>query len=238
MNLRIFISLITCLFFSFTSLHARSEWKISDFLHAGKIEIKNSLVKIPIEIWNESILLRVKINGKTATFLWDNVFTISGIDNTLIQTYEFRKIDLKDNPSIIDGNNVQLNAKFFACPKVEIKEIKIFDAPFLGINTRVVTQTKKLKVDGVLGASIINKFNWKFNFDKNFVEISIKPFALEKTAIILPFRINPLNNDHLIPIEFNSNIKTECKIDFGYSSDIVGICKNDNFRQIRLYINN
>jgi hypothetical protein len=225
MNFKIFYISIICLFFPFTNLQAQSDEELSEFLHSGNITTDNRIVKIPIEIWNEFILLKVKVNGKNATFLWDNGFTISGIDSALIQTHGFRKYDISKVPSMTDGNNVQVNTEFFICPKIEVKGIKVFNTPFVIIDTKIFTLTKKLKIDGVLGASIINKLNWKFNFDKNFVEVSLKPFSPDKTALILPFKINPENNNHLMSIVFDSINKTECQIDFGYNSAIIGIYK-------------
>jgi len=225
MKLKIFIGLIIGLLFSVTNLQAQSDEELSAFLQSGKIVTDSKVVKIPIEIWNEFILLKVKVNGKNTTFLWDNGFTVSGIDNSLVQSYGFRKYNINQNVTATDGNNVQVNTDFFVCPKIALKGIKIFNTSFITIDLRVVTQSKKLKVDGVLGASIINKLNWKFNFDKNFVEISDKPFVPDGKAIILPFKINPQNNNHLMSIAFDSIHKTECLIDFGYNSDIIGIYK-------------
>lgn len=224
MKLNIFLISIIFLFFSFSKLQAQNEEKLLDFFHSGNVTTENRIVKVPIEIWNNLILLKVKVNGNDATFLWDNGFSISGIDTSLAQQYQFLPFgDINNTIPLIDGNNAIVNVDYLVCPKIEIKGIAISNTPFILFDSRAFTLTKNLKIDGVLGASIINKLNWKFNFDKNYLEISEKAFTIEQTNLVLPFTIKT-NNNHAMPITLN-DIEAECSVDFGFNSDKMEINK-------------
>lgn len=218
------ILLIISFLLSFGKLQAQNTAEIEAFLHSGTVTTTNKTVKIPIEIWNDLILLKVKVNGHTATFMWDNGFSISGIDASLVQPFRFLPFgDSNNNIPVIDGNNALLNLEYLVCPKIEIKGISISDTPFVLFDAKAITLTKNLKIHGVLGASIINKLNWRFNFDKNYLEISEKPFALDPTDLVLPFSIKS-SNTHLMAVVFNG-IETECLVDFGCNSDKIEINK-------------
>jgi hypothetical protein len=222
MKLTIFLTSMISLFFVFNKAQAQTNEEILEFFHSGTVTSENKTVKVPIEIWNNLILLKVKINGKKATFLWDNGFSVSAIDNTLVQPYQLLPYgNANHNATLIDGNNVKSSASFLMCPKLEIKGIIISNTPFIKFDSKAVTMTEKLKIDGILGSSVINKLNWRFNFDKNYLEISEKPFAIDETNFILPFEIQD-NNTHHVSIAFDT-IKTNCIVDFGYNSDVVGI---------------
>ncbi len=224
MKLNIFTILIVSLFFPFNTLQAQTTEEFLEFAYSGTVTTKGKTVKVPIEIWNDLILLKVKVNGNNATFMWDNGFSISGIDNSLVQAYRFLKYGNTTNTiNFIDGNNAKINTAFLVSPKIEIKGITISNTPFIVFDSKTATLTKRLKIDGVLGASIINKLNWRFNFDKNYLEISEQPFTIDPNNLVLPFKI-AVNNSHIMPIAFN-DIKTECLIDFGCTSDDIEINK-------------
>lgn len=213
---------IFALFMYSASLYAQNEKEILDFLHSGTVTTNKASVKIPIEIWNDLILLKVKVNGNDATFMWDNGFSFSGIDKSLVDDYKFLPYKSANKTTATDGNNVAVSLNFLVCPKVEIYNIAISNTPFIQLDFRTITMTKELKIEGIIGASIINKLNWRFDFDKNHVEISEKPFNVNNDDLILPFKIVETNNNHIMPIAFNDS-NTDCIIDFGYNSDVIEI---------------
>lgn len=224
MKLNSFLILIISFLFSFNNLQAQNEGELIEFMHSGTVTTENKTVKIPIEIWNDLILLKVKVNGHTATFVWDNGFSISGIDTSLVHLYQLLPYGGTINTiPLVDGNNAKVNVDYMVCPKVEIKGIAILNTPFLTLDSKAFTLTKKLKIDGILGASIINKLNWRFNFDKNYLEISEKPFTIDPTDLVLPFNI-ATNNLHFMSIAFNGTA-TECFVDFGLNSGEIEINK-------------
>lgn len=223
MKLNSFLILIISFLFSFNNLQAQNEGELIEFMHSGTVTTENKTVKIPIEIWNDLILLKVKVNGHTATFMWDNGFSISGIDNSLVQQYQFISYTNNNDIHFVDGNNALVNVDYLVCPKIQIKGIAISNTPFVIFDSKAITLTKNLKIDGVLGSSIINKLNWRFNFDKNYLEISEKPFTIDPTNLVLPFKIKTTNT-HFMPIVFDG-AETECQVDFGCNSDKIEINK-------------
>lgn len=224
MKLNIFLISFISLFFSFSKLQAQTEGELVDFLHSGTVTTENKIVKIPIEIWNNLILLKVKVNGNTATFMWDNGFSVSAIDNSLVQSYQFLPLGTTNTTiSVIDGNTVKVDADYMVCPKIELKGITISNTPFLKLDIKAFTLTKELKIQGILGASIINKLNWRFDFDKSYLEISEQPFATDPANLVLPFNIAD-NNLHFMSIAFDGT-EAECLVDFGLNSDEIEINK-------------
>lgn len=220
-----FLIFIT-IFFNTSEFKAQNENEIVKLLQLGTVEKKKEIVKIPIEIWNDLILLKLNINGKNATFLWDNGFSFSGIDTTLIKKYNLKEYYTDNKEIAKDGNNTDIILDFLICQKVDIKGISILNSPFIKIDLAKITQTKNLKIEGILGASIINKLNWRFNFDKNYVEISQIPFSIPSQSFKLNYDIIPTNNNHVMPISFNGN-STDCLIDFGFNSDNIEINKKN-----------
>lgn len=213
---------VIALLFSIHSLYAQDEKDAFEFLHSGTVKGKSKTVKVPIEIWNDFILLKVKVNGNEATFMWDNGFSVSGIDNSLVAPYKLLPYQKEGQTQMTDGNNVKVNVDFAVCPTFEIDGITISNTPFIKLDFRTFTMTKDLKIEGIIGSSIINKLNWKFDFDNNYVEISKKPFAVNPTDLVLPFKIIESSNTHVMPIAFDGN-ETDCQVDFGYNSAIIEI---------------
>jgi hypothetical protein len=218
----IIVLFLIAIFFSVNNTYAQNEKEVLEFLHSGTVTAQNKPVKIPIEIWNDLILMNVKINGHEARFMWDNGFSVSGIDNSLVGSYQLLTYNSISGQTATDGNNVKVNLDFLTCPKIEINGITISNTPFVKVDFRTMTLTKDLEIEGIIGASIINKLNWKFDFDNKYVEISEKPFSINNKDLVLPFKVIETNNSHVMPIAFNES-KTDCLVDFGYNSDVIEI---------------
>ncbi len=204
----------------------QTEEEFAKFAQSGQVETKNFVVKIPIEIWNNLITLKVKVNGQELRFMWDNGFSISGIDEYWVKQLKMIPFgDPNNSIALVDGNNAQVNLDYLYAQKLEIGSVSILQSPFLHFETRSITQSKDLKIDGVLGSSIINKLNWNFNFDAGFVEVSDQPFDTKATDEVIPFAIIPTNL-HFMAIKFNGN-ETFCQVDFGANSPDIEIYRDN-----------
>lgn len=221
---RLFNLFIPFLFYCFYSTNAiaqtTEEFKI--FSQSGQIKSKQEIVRLPIELWNDMILISLKVNGNPAKFLWDNGFTVSGIDESLLNQFQLKRFGTEDNEvKLLDGNNQTTTGQFATAELVEINTIQITDTPFIIFDSKALTMTDDIKLHGVLGSSIINLLNWNFNFDENYVEVSQKKFALSSAHKKLPFQIDT-NNLHYMPIAFYG-IPTYAQIDFGSNADEIEI---------------
>lgn len=189
-----------------------------EFAHLGKLESANTKIKLPIEVWNDLILVKAKFNGVEGTFVWDNGFYISGLDSLFIKKALVKKYD--SNIEARDANNKIVELKQFLSDRFEIGKILITKTPILQVNIKSILQSQGKSIDGLIGASIINKLNWKFDFDNNFVEISDKPF-IKKNSKELPFEIIE-SNAHIMKINING-YDLQTLIDFGYNADDISI---------------
>ncbi len=203
-------------------------------LNAQAKTTKTSVIKaeiseaIPIKIWNDLIFIDAKINGVQGTFLWDNGFSYCGLDSVFAKKcgLSFIANDLE----MIDGNNVELDMKLGEIDAVQFGKLIINKTSAIQINVQAFLNSKTLKVDGVIGASAINRLNWKFDFDKNKVTLSEKPFF--NKGIKLKYKIDEFYI-HKIAMNLNG-YDLDARIDFGSNS----VDFNVNLGALPLFANN
>ncbi|MBK8723402.1 MAG: retropepsin-like domain-containing protein [Saprospiraceae bacterium] len=177
-------------------------------------QAQKNVVRLPIEIWNEEILLKVMVNDIEGTFIWDNGFTITGIDSAFAEKCNLSKP--KGKLLATDGNNKKVELVEGKCKKISLGTFEEKNTKIIVLNTYNFTQTKSKAIDGLIGTTIINEYNWYFNFDSSFVEISKKPFS--NKGLELPFKIIGGSLNHQIDLTING-YEAPCRIDFGYNSD-------------------
>lgn len=158
------------------------------------------------------IIFKGKINGIDANIMWDNGFSVSGINEILATDLKLSKLDTKIDGTNFNGKIIPLN-QFFA-KSLQIGDKTVSNVKLLSVDLNFPTT---LKIDAVLGADIINQFYWDFNFDENEITISKKLINKEFTQKI-PFIINEKSNHHYINIEIEGN-KSDALIDFGSNSE-------------------
>lgn len=187
-------------------------------LHMGKIIPVAGETTLPIEIWGDLILIKAKINDIEGYFLWDNGFSSSAIDKKIAPTVKLKTTTENIISMGIDGNNNEVGLEFKMADHVYIGSFDIQNTAFATIDFEKMIghNTKPI---GIIGGSIICKFNWKFDFDKNTVTVSQKPF--ESPGIRLPFKIDPYNNS-TVPFGINGHMDY-AKIDFGSNDNDVNI---------------
>lgn len=205
---------------------AQSVAAFEAFTKSGTLAAQEAVVKLPIEIWNNLIVLKVKVNGQELRFMWDNGFSISGIDSFWVDKLNLQPFgDANNAIELVDGNNKVVNLTYQYAQHLAIGNLEISQSPFLLFDTRSITQSKEMKFDGVLGASVINKLNWKFNFDAGYVEVSTQPFDVTAADHVLPF-VFTSTNLHLMRISFN-HVETVCQVDFGANAPSIEVAKKD-----------
>lgn len=200
-----------------------------DFIHSGQLKAGNNKAVLPIEIWNDLILVKAKFNNIEGVFIWDNGAYISILDSAYIS-----KTKIKASNKTVeakDGNNNTIKLNQFLCNSFKIGKIEISNTPISQVQVSDLIQTEQKTINGLIGASIINKLNWNFDFDKNLVEVSTKSFLI-KNAKKLPFNITA-SNKHLFDIKING-YETQTLSDFGYNGDDIRI----NIQGSSLFQNN
>jgi len=178
----------------------------------GKMEKATSDVhSFPIESIDGIIVLNVKVNGVEGRFILDNGFSICALDQNFAKkaSVTFQKIG-----SVNDANN----------NTVELLETRIESIAVGTFNLKnsIVNQLETAlflpcdSIDGVLGATFINKVNWKIDFEQKTASISKEEF--ESVGQVLEFSTGR-NNISTTQVEINGkSLKT--MIDFGYQGYI------------------
>lgn len=212
------IILNLCFFLTILTINAQELKSDLQFAHLGNMKTKNTTIKLPIEIWNDLILVKAKFNNVEGLFVWDNGFYISGLDSQFIKDAKIQPLSASVEAK--DANSKAVHFDKFLCNSFQINKIEIQETPIIQVDTKSIFKSVTKHIDGLIGASIINKLNWHFNFDKDYVEISTEPIILTQ-GINLPYEITE-SNKHLMPITING-INTQTLIDFGYNADDIAI---------------
>lgn len=173
-------------------LKAQNSDKEKEFiriLNLGEVRIEKDEI-LPIEIIDDMIVIKIKVNGVEESFLWDNGFSTSAVDLSIQDKVKLTNVPSLKDYDARDGNAVfvKMNMKF--ADKVELGSVTITNTPFTDVDFSKMIG--KVKIKGILGSSIIRKLNWRFDFDHKKVTVSRNAFAAQ--GIVLPFEIDPYNN--------------------------------------------
>ncbi|RZL30330.1 MAG: hypothetical protein EOO96_18335 [Pedobacter sp.] len=95
----------------------------------------------------------------------------------------------------------------------------IADMPFLYCNAAYL-----------LGGDVINKLNWKFNFQNNKVYFSKNPFVPQESMCEMPFKI--VGNRHFSMLAFQDEIIDNVLIDFGFAGNCTMDLKSKSTQEI------
>ncbi len=183
---------------------------------------------IPITIYNDVIVLRVNVNDKPLNLMWDNGFSFSAIDKKVSSKVKLNNYEQQESVTVTDGTNNQVKMDIKIADSVTLKNYVIKNSPFLITDIQSLIGNSD-QIQGIVGATIIKKLNWSFNFDENYVVISQKPF--QKDGITIPFQLNPYNRMYT-SLTLNGTTNG-VEIDFGSNSDgidltieAIGLFKN------------
>lgn len=173
---------------------------------------------IPIKIENDIIIIKAQLNGASLNFMWDNGFSFSALDKTVSEKFILKDYESQKSISATDAINNQVKLDLKIAENISLKNHIIKDSPFLLIDLNTFTGGG-LDIQGIIGASVIKKLNWDFNFDENYVIVSQKPF--QKDGLVIPFELN-LHNRMFTSLELNG-ITNGVEIDFGSNSDVIDL---------------
>ncbi|MEN8966426.1 MAG: retropepsin-like aspartic protease [Polaribacter sp.] len=192
--------------------------KIKKMANLGQLVSNEINDTIPIKIYNDMIVIEAKLNGKPMNFMWDNGFSFSAIDKSLSEKITLKKYKEKESISATDAVNNQVKLDLKIAHNLSIKNHQIKDSPFLLIDINTLTGGS-IDIQGIIGATVIKKLNWNFNFDENYVVVSQKEF--QKDGMVMPFKLD-LYNRMFTSLELNG-ITNGVEIDFGSNSDEIDL---------------
>ncbi len=168
-------------------------------------------VEIPFTLEKGLIVLNAEVNGVSGRFLFDNGFSLSAVDPEFAQK---AGIQFDQKSTISDANSKSQKISRTNVDSIEVGTQKFMNTGFYEIETSNFWSCTEL--DGIIGASIINKANWKIDFQDSLLWISSTPF--EDKGIQFDYRIST-NNGSFIELQIDGKtFKT--KIDFGKSGEL------------------
>jgi len=174
-------------------------------------------VEVSFEIVSDLIIVSAEINGVAGKFLFDNGFTMSAVNEGFGRR---ANIDFRGGTNIQDANNKRSSVPEATVDSVVISGQTFVKTGFYQIETDNFFPCDT--IDGVIGASIINKANWKIDFDSMTMQISSLPFQGEGSTMDISFS---RNNSSFVKITVQG-VSVKCKIDLGSSSEIKVDWKN------------
>jgi len=189
----------------------------SNFDRGYFIAANSEPVEIEFEVISDFIIIKAEINGVSGTFLFDNGFFLSAVNPEFAQRAH---IDFKNSTNIRDANNKKARIPESTVDSVTIKNQIFLKTGFYQINTDDFLPCDH--IDGIIGASIINKANWKINFEEKKIQISSIPFKENGNTLAISFSDN---NSSFTTISI-LGVSYNCKIDLGSAS---GIKINQNY---------
>jgi len=171
----------------------------------------NEPVEIEFEILSDLIIIKAEINGVTGNFLFDNGFSLSAVNQEFAN---LANIDFVNSSNIRDANNNQSSTPETTVDSVVINNQIFLKTGFYQINTDAFFPCDH--IDGIIGASIINKANWKINFEEKKIQFSSVPFREEGFKLPVSFS----NNNSSFTTIFILGTPYKCKIDLGSANGI------------------
>ncbi|MEM8889845.1 MAG: retropepsin-like aspartic protease [Bacteroidota bacterium] len=200
------VSLILLLFLSYSCIN------INNFDRGYLENHIQDTVEIPFETYRGLILLKASFNGVEGKFLFDNGASYSCVN----QDFADRAgIKFRQGSNISDGNNRNTVVQESSAKDISINKIHFKNTGVYQIDTKKFFPCKE-DVDGILGASVINKINWRIDFKSKKIQISSSAF--ENAGTSFPISISS-NNSSFMTFELN-DIPIRAKIDFGYQGDL------------------
>ena len=182
----------------------------SSFDKGRLIVTSDTIADIPVIVESGLLILEAEINGVRGRFLFDNGFSRSALDSAFAAR---NQITFDSRSRLTDFNKRTLST-----PKTTIDTARIAHFFFIGTDFHEISTAQIfpcLRVDGILGASIINKANWEIDFDARKIRISRKPFPNKGIPLDISFQSN---NSSKTTLWLNGDHPVECKIDFGSNS--------------------
>jgi gag-polyprotein putative aspartyl protease len=174
---------------------------------------------IPFHTKSTLLVFKAKINGHETNFAMD-----TGASTSVLTSSQAVSTNLKFEGSLTvnDSNENKSSAKRGIIETVTIgsqtitnASTVVFDMPFLVCNDLFL-----------LGANIINQFNWKIDFEKKLLYVSKTPFEI--TNDMLEMKVKFKKNRHFTDITIQNYKLKNCLIDTGFN-DFFEVSSSQSF---------
>jgi len=199
-------------FLSSMALAQSGNHKIEELIKLSSFTMgKDSVESLPIVYQKKSLpFLKVVINGKEYLFLFDtgssaSIVTKEIAENSVIKNVStfYDAFEKKSKVNVV-LQNIQIGNSSFDSILCVVSDIKL------------LSEIGCVKIDGVLGANLINLCNWRIDAEKKLMSFSSSAFkseAINHYEFDIEFTDNSLP---LLKLGYD-DISFYCLVDFGYS---------------------
>lgn len=179
----------------------------------GKMQSRNAVpYTFPIESIDGIIVVKAVVNGVEGRFILDNGFSLCALDKSFAAR---ANVNFTKTGTVNDANNNRIELKETKITSVSIGPYELHNA--FGNQLLTAKFLPCDSIDGVIGASFINRVNWEFDFDKHQATISRD---LPETAGAIELGFRTANNNISYTELTIGNRKARAMIDFGYQGHI------------------
>lgn len=201
----IFLLLIPALF-------ACKAIKTVKIFNAGEVTEKEFKTEIPFEYRLGLIILKVKIEGETYDFVLD-----TGAPNVISTELAAKlKVTSKVNQKTKDSQGGKSELGFTTIPDIEIGGIHFTNTGTAVADLKQSTEIACLKIDGFVGANLMKKAIWQFDYKNKMITITHSKSSLEipSTSKTIPFK-QQLTGTPLIDIDYHGIVNKNVTFDLG-----------------------
>ncbi len=191
-------------------LSAKGCITVADFDKGKLIANSDAIVEMPFQLENGLIVIEAEVNGIKGKFLFDNGFSLSAVNQ---QFAGKAGIQFKSKSRLTDANSRSVTIPLATVDMVRLGHLDFVQTGFYQINTNLFFPCTP--IDGIIGASIINKANWEIDFGQKILRVSSQVF--NNSGIKLNVSFND-NNTSFTTFLINGDSPVKCKIDFGKNS--------------------
>ena len=183
---------------------------ISDFDRGHLEPAPVQPVEITYELERGLIILEASINGVQGRFIFDNGFSLSAVNTGFAQR---AGIEFSGRSNIRDANSIRTSLPETTVERADIGGQVFVDTGFYLVDTDLFLPCAS--VDGIIGASIINKINWHVDFNSQVILMDSTPF--ENVGITINTSVSS-NNSSFARFKLNG-LPIKAKIDFGSTNE-------------------
>jgi len=194
-----------------------STLKIIKLIRAGEVEQQDYSVNVPFETRAGLIIIKVNISGEEYDFLLD-----TEAPNVISKELATR-LDINNivKQQVADSQDEESNLGFATIEKISIGGIHFLNA---GIAIADLNQSKEigcLKIDGLIGANLMKKAIWKFDYKNQIITItnSIDSLSIPASAHKIPFNTEITGTPN-IKLKINDVTQKRVTFDLGSNGHI------------------
>jgi hypothetical protein len=167
---------------------------------------------LPFDYISELIIVDATIGDVQGRFLYDNGFSKSALSPSFAERVV--RGGKHRNTTVTDANSKKLRTSEFTVDTIDIGGHLFLKTRFILIDPSVFFPCDH--IDGVIGASIINKANWQIDFGRQLMVLSDERFDVKGHKLKCEFA----NNNSAFTTLRVQGEDIRCKIDFGSTSNV------------------